>query len=129
MAGIEADVAGLAAGGLAAATDFESMLLGYEKFLRGQRGLSDNTVRIYRTDLVSFRRYMSLEGLSLKAMNRRTLRCFMAGVAVRARAGATAVARGGSPPAKSAERGGPAPERRSVSKCQRRSGCAGYRGP
>ena len=93
MARIEADASGLAAGVLAALNDFEAILSGYEKFLRGQRGLSDNTVRIYLNDLASFRKYMAVDGLSLNEMNRQTLRGYLAWLATSARDGTNGYAR------------------------------------
>ncbi|MFB3097413.1 MAG: site-specific integrase, partial [Dehalococcoidia bacterium] len=53
---------------------FDSLLRSYQTFLRGQRGLAENTVRIYLTDLACFRRYIGQEGLELINMDRRMLR-------------------------------------------------------
>ncbi len=71
----------------------DALLDGYEKFLRGQRALSDNTVRIYLIDLSSFHKYMTLEGLSLKDMNRQTLRGYLAWLATSAKDGSSGYAR------------------------------------
>ena len=55
--------------GAAATTDeLAELVARYETYLRGQRGLSDNTVRVYRDDLDSFLRYMALAGCSLADM-------------------------------------------------------------
>ena len=37
---------------------FDELAGRYPLFLRGQRGLSENTVRIYMDDLASFRAYL-----------------------------------------------------------------------
>lgn len=57
----------------------------YESCLRGQRGLSDNTVRVYLDDLDAFFRYIAQEGHSLDAMNRRLARSYLAWLATAAR--------------------------------------------
>ncbi len=57
----------------------------YETYLRGQRGLSDNTVRVYRDDLDAFLRYIAQEGYSLNAMNRQLARNYLAWLATEAR--------------------------------------------
>jgi len=57
----------------------------YETYLRGQRGLSDNTVRVYLTDLESFFRYLSNAGQALSDMNRRMARSYLAWLATEAR--------------------------------------------
>ncbi len=57
----------------------------YEPYLRGQRGLSDNTVRVYLTDLEAFVRYIDESGLCLKDMNRRMARSYLAWLATEAR--------------------------------------------
>ena len=57
----------------------------YETYLRGQRGLSDNTVRVYLTDLDSFVRYINESGQCLKDMNRRMARSYLAWLATEAR--------------------------------------------
>ncbi len=61
------------------------MLERYEIYLRGQRGLSDNTVRVYRADLDSFLRYLAQSGHSLDDMNRRLARSYLAWLATEAR--------------------------------------------
>ena len=62
-----------------------ALLERYEAYLRGQRGLSDNTVRIYLTDLDSFFSYLAQEGRSLQDMNRRLARSYLAWLATEAR--------------------------------------------
>ena len=66
---------------------FDALVEGYPNFLRGQRGLSENTVRIYLDDIGSFRQYLCLEELALKDMNRAMLRGYMAWLATDAREG------------------------------------------
>ena len=50
----------------------------FPAFLRGQRGLAENTVRIYISDMASFRDYLLREGLSLTDMDRQLLRGYLA---------------------------------------------------
>ena len=57
----------------------------YETYLRGQKGLSDNTVRVYLTDLQSFLDYLRQSGGSLTDMNRRLARSYLAWLATEAR--------------------------------------------
>lgn len=57
----------------------------YEAYLRGQRGLTENTVRVYLTDLDSFVRYVRQEGKALSEMNRRMARSYLAWLATEAR--------------------------------------------
>ena len=57
----------------------------YETYLRGQRGLSDNTVRVYLTDLQSFLNYLHQTGSALADMNRRMARSYLAWLATEAR--------------------------------------------
>jgi integrase/recombinase XerC len=66
---------------------FDFYIQRYPLFLRGQRGLSDNTVRIYLSDLVPFRDYLSREGLSLTDMDRQLLRGYLAWLATVAQPG------------------------------------------
>ena len=58
-----------------------SLLQRYQTYLRGQRGLAQNTVRNYLTDLANFRRYLRQEDLSLINMDRRMLRGYLAWLA------------------------------------------------
>ena len=67
--------------GPASSTDmaqFDALLERFPAFLRGQRGLSENTVRIYLADLASFHDYLYREGLSLTDMDRQLLRGYLA---------------------------------------------------
>ena len=73
--------------------DFESLLQGYSSFLRGQRGLSESTLRIYMADLASFRQYISEQGLRLADMNRLMLRGYLAWLATVGRDGTNGYAR------------------------------------
>jgi len=57
----------------------------YPRYLRGQRGLSENTARIYLADLQSFRQYLADESLELADMDRQTLRGYLAWLATEGR--------------------------------------------
>ena len=57
----------------------------FPAYLRGQRGLSENTERVYMADLQAFREYLWKEGLNLKDMDRTTLRGYLAWLATPAR--------------------------------------------
>ena len=72
-------------GPMAEDSRFDSLLRSYKTFLRGQRGLAENTVRIYLTDLACFRRYIGQEGLELINMDRRMLRGYLAWLATEAK--------------------------------------------
>jgi len=72
---------------------FDTLLPRYATFLRGQRGLSENTVRIYLADLVAFREYLTREELGLTDMNRHLLRGYLAWLATAARGGTAGYAR------------------------------------
>lgn len=63
---------------------FDSLLERFPAYLRGQRGLAENTVRIYMSDLSSFRDYLSREGLSLTDMDRQVLRGYLAWLVTKA---------------------------------------------
>ena len=56
-------------------------------YLRGQKGLSENTERVYLSDLQAFREYLLKEGLSLKDMGRNVLRSYLAWLATPVREG------------------------------------------
>lgn len=76
--------------------DWGSLFQKYELFLRGQRGLSENTARIYLSDLDSFRRYLEQEGSAsggLMQMDRQMLRGYLAWLATSARDGREGYAR------------------------------------
>lgn len=72
-------------GTVAEFSEFSEFSEKYEAYLRGQRGLSENTVRVYLTDLESFVRYIRDEGKSLSDMNRRMARSYLAWLATEAR--------------------------------------------
>ena len=65
----------------------------YPRYLRGQRGLSENTERVYLADLLSFREYLARENLNLNDMNRQTLRGYLAWLATEAKGGGQGYAR------------------------------------
>jgi integrase/recombinase XerC len=69
----------------AGAVQFDELLPQYQTYLRGQRGLSENTLRVYTADLESYRRYLVEEGLSLTDMDRPVLRGYLAWLATEAR--------------------------------------------
>ena len=68
-----------------AAAELESLLERYAAHLRGQRGLSENTARIYQDDLAAFRRYLAESGAALGDMNRRMARSYLAWLATEGR--------------------------------------------
>ena len=68
-----------------AADQIAELVEKYETYLRGQKGLSDNTIRVYLTDLDSFLRYIAETGGSLADMNRRLARSYLAWLATEAR--------------------------------------------
>ena len=55
-------------------TQFDHYLESFPRYIRGQRGLSENTERVYLADLRSFRQYLAEEKLSLTDMDRQMLR-------------------------------------------------------
>lgn len=65
----------------------------FPRYLRGQRGLSENTERIYSADMQSFRQYLAIEELTLADMNRQMLRGYLAWLATEARGGQRGFAR------------------------------------
>lgn len=72
---------------------FENLTQKYELYLRGQRGLSENTIRIYLTDVESFRQYLAQERLEPSQMDRHMLRGYLAWLATSARGGRAGYAR------------------------------------
>ena len=74
-------------------SDWDGLLQKYQLYLRGQRGLSENTSRIYLSDIDSFRRYLEQEGRSLTQMDRQLLRGYLAWLATSARDGKDGYAR------------------------------------
>ena len=72
---------------------FDHFLEAFPRYLRGQRGLSENTERIYLADLQSFRQYLADENLGLTDMDRQTLRGYLAWLATEGRGGQQGYAR------------------------------------
>ena len=75
------------------AGSFGDLTQKYQLYLRGQRGLSENTVRIYLTDVESFRQYLARERQYPSQMNRQMLRGYLAWLATSARGGREGYAR------------------------------------
>ena len=72
---------------------FDAMVAKFPSFLRGQRGLSENTVRVYLADLVPFRSFLAGQGLGLSEMDRMMTRSYLAWLATEARGGSQGYAR------------------------------------
>ena len=72
---------------------FDAMVAKFPSFLRGQRGLSENTVRVYLADLVPFRAFLAGEALGLSEMDRMMTRSYLAWLATVARDGSQGYAR------------------------------------
>ena len=72
---------------------FDALVEKYPYYLRGQKGLSENTVRVYLDDIRSFRTYLQLQGLTLEDMDRPMLRGFLAWLAMEAKEGNKGYAR------------------------------------
>ena len=72
---------------------FDAMLAKFPSYLRGQRGLSENTVRVYLADLAPFRAFLAREGLGLSEMDRMMTRSYLAWLATVARDGSQGYAR------------------------------------
>lgn len=60
---------------------FDELMQRYPQFLRGQKGLSENTERVYLADMVSFREFMVDQGLDPMAMDRFMVRNYLAWLA------------------------------------------------
>ena len=67
--------------------EFDAYRERFPLFLRGQRGLSENTERVYMADIQAFREYLALENLTLRDMDRNTLRGYLAWLATPVREG------------------------------------------
>jgi integrase/recombinase XerC len=61
------------------------LLCRFEESLKGQKGRSENTVRIYSTDLRPFLTFMEAHGLDLRDLNRHHLRRYLAWLSTSAR--------------------------------------------
>jgi site-specific recombinase XerD len=85
--------AGSFQGGSFDAGYFEELARQYRRYLRGQRGLSENTCRIYLTDVASFRQYLAIERRDPSQMDRQMLRGYLAWLATSARGGREGYAR------------------------------------
>ena len=72
---------------------FDALVEKYPYYLRGQKGLSENTVRVYLDDIRSFRTYLQLHELTLEDMDRPMLRGFLAWLAMEAKEGNKGYAR------------------------------------
>ncbi len=68
-----------------AGSDIEALLQRFQESLRGQRGRSENTVRIYLTDLRPFQAFLLSEGLDPQNLDRRYLRRYLAWLSTSAR--------------------------------------------
>jgi len=60
---------------------FDALVQRYPAFLRGQKGLSENTVRVYLADMASFREYLVDMGLEPLSMDRFMVRNYLAWLA------------------------------------------------
>ena len=67
--------------------EFDACRERFPQYLRGQRGLSENTERVYMSDLLSFREYLEREKITLADMDRLTLRGYLAWLATPPRDG------------------------------------------
>ncbi|HEU0020378.1 MAG TPA: tyrosine-type recombinase/integrase [Dehalococcoidia bacterium] len=74
-------------------SNFNDLTQKYARYLRGQRGLSENTLRIYLTDVESFRQYLAQERRDPSQMDRQLLRGYLAWLATSARDGREGYAR------------------------------------
>ena len=67
--------------------EFDDYRERFPLYLRGQRGLSENTERVYMSDLLAFREYLLRNNLSLTDMERSILRGYLAWLATPQRDG------------------------------------------
>ena len=79
--------------GQAALGQFDLYREAVPRYLLGQRGLSENTEKVYMADLCSFRQYLANENLGLEDMDRQTLRGFLAWLSTNGKAGQQGYAR------------------------------------
>ena len=63
----------------------EDLISRYKGSLRGQRGRSDSTVRVYSTDLKPFLEFLAKEDLHVRDLNRHNLRRYLAWLSTSAR--------------------------------------------
>ncbi len=67
--------------------EFDGYRERFPLYLRGQRGLSENTERVYMSDLLAFREYLLRNNMSLTDMDRSNLRGYLAWLATPGRDG------------------------------------------
>ena len=67
--------------------EFDGYRERFPLYLRGQRGLSENTERVYMSDLLAYREYLLRNNLLLTDMDRSTLRGYLAWLATPERDG------------------------------------------
>ena len=79
--------------GLEGLAQFDHYLAAFPRYLRGQRGLSENTERVYMADLQSLRQYLANESMGLTDMDRQSLRAYLAWLATEGRGGKQGFAR------------------------------------
>ena len=72
---------------------FDALAERFPYYLRGQRRLAENTVRIYLDDLSTFREFLHLRALTLEGMDRQMLRGYLAWLATEARGNGEGYAR------------------------------------
>ncbi len=63
----------------------KQLLLQYQEYLRGQKGRSENTVRVYTTDLRPFLTFLEVEKLDIRNLDRHHLRRYLAWLSTSAR--------------------------------------------
>ena len=66
-------------------SEIAGLVLRYKEYIRGQKGLSENTVRVYSTDLVPFVEFLETETLKPRDLNRHHLRRYLAWLSTSAR--------------------------------------------
>lgn len=71
----------------------DALLEKYRLYLRGQRGLAENSVRIYCDDLDSFRQFLHHDKLDFRDMDRGMVRGYLAWLATSAKGGRDGYAR------------------------------------
>ena len=71
----------------------DALLEKYRLYLRGQRGLAENSVRIYCDDLDSFRQFLHHDKLDFRDMDRAMVRGYLAWLATSAKGGRDGYAR------------------------------------
>ena len=75
------------------ADDLEGLLQGYGESIRGRQGRTERTVRVYTDDLRPFLRFLSMEKLDPRHLDRRSLRRYLAWLSTSARGQAGGYAR------------------------------------